>query len=86
MSPKYGTIIGLTVTSSSDPMSVCNTDGELFLTRSLIETAEPSSQPSTATSSSSSHTPRIASICALPPSSALPAALTSSSNSHKKIE
>ena len=54
MSPKNGTTIDLTVTSASDPMSVDKTDDELVSTRAPIETAKPSSRPSTATSSYSS--------------------------------
>ena len=48
-SPQNGTNIDLTVTSESDPMSVDNTDDELVLTISLIDTPKPYSQPSTST-------------------------------------
>ena len=41
MSPKKVTIIDLTVTSASNPMSVDNTDDELVVTRATIETSKP---------------------------------------------
>ena len=63
-----------------------NTDDELFLTRAPIDTAKPSSQPDTSTSSSPIYTPRNASTSALSPSTSLPAASTSSSKIHKRIE
>ena len=49
MSPKYDTTIDLNITSESDPISVDNTDDELVLTISLIDTPKPYSQPSTST-------------------------------------
>ena len=73
MSPKNGTTVDLTVPSSSDPMSVNNTDNELVSTIAPIETAKPSSQPYTATSYSSSYTPITDSTYAIYPSAAFPA-------------
>ena len=85
MSPKNGTAIDLTVTSSSDPMSVDNIDDELVLTREPIETSKLSSQPANDFSSSLRYTLITASISALYPSAAFPASLTSSSKIHNKI-
>ena len=65
-------------------MSVDNTDDELVSTRAPINTDKPNYQPYT--SYYSSTTPITASTSALYPSVALPAALTSSSQSHKSIE
>ena len=45
MSPKNGTNIIFSVTSASYPMLVGNTNDELVLTRSPIETTKSSSQP-----------------------------------------
>ena len=67
-------------------MSVNNTDEELVSTRSLIETANTSSQTDTATLFSSSYAPRTASTSALYPSYTLPATLTPTYKSNKRIE
>ena len=50
ISPKNGSTIDLTVTSASDPMSLYNTDDELFILRAPIDNPKPSSQPTAATS------------------------------------
>ena len=67
-------------------MSVDNTDYGLVSTRAPIDTAKPSSQPPTATSSSSNFTQRTTSTSELSPSDALPASLTSHLKTHNRIE
>ena len=49
VSTKNSTTTDLNVTSAYDTMSVDNTDDELVLIRSPIETSKPSSKPTTAT-------------------------------------
>ena len=56
-------------------MSVNNTDNELVVTRSPIDTDKPSSQYATYALSFSSSTPRTSSTSAFSPSATLPAAL-----------
>ena len=46
--PKKYTTIYLTVTSTSDPITVDNTNDELVVTRAPIETDKPLYQPNTA--------------------------------------
>ena len=67
-------------------MSVDNTNDKLVLTKEPIDTAKKYSQPDTATSYSSIYSPRNASASSLSPSATLPAALTSYSKSHNRIE
>ena len=86
MSPQNGTPIYLSLTSAYYPMSVDNTDDELFSTREPIETTKPYSQTDAANSSSSSYTPRTSSTSTLYLSAALPSSLTPSSKSHNKTE
>ena len=85
MSPQNGTTIDLTVTSASDTISVDNNDHELVLTGEPIDTPKLSYKLASATSSSLISTPRTAFTSTLSSSSTLPAALTTSSNSNKKI-
>ena len=66
----------MTATSNSDQMSVDNTDNEIIITISLIDTDKPSFQPVTDTLSSSSSTPRTASTYALSLSAVVPVVLT----------
>ena len=81
ISSKTFTTIYLTVTSSYDPMSVDNTDDNLFVIRSPIETDKLSSQPATSDLSYSSSTPITVSESALSLSSEVPSSLKSFSTS-----
>ena len=63
--PKNGTTIYLTVTTSSVLVSVDNTLGEYVSTIEPVDTPKPSSQPAAATSLSSRSTSKTASTSAL---------------------
>ena len=73
MSPKKGTTIDLTVTSTYDPMPVDNTGDKLVSARAQIDTAKAYYQPATSNLFSSSSTPRTASIYSLSTSALFPA-------------
>ena len=86
MAPQNGTTVDLNVNTSSDPMAVYFTDDESVLTISPIDTPKTPYQPASVTSYYLRYTLRTSSKSALYPSAVLPAALTSSSKSHKDKE
>ena len=86
MTHKNDTVIYLSVTTESVPMSVDTTEDESILTIALVETPKPSYKPAGANTSYSLYTPRTSSTSAVYPSSTSDNSLTSSSKIPNMIE